>query len=61
MDGGRVLPEDVNFSADAAAITDWLGAAGVEIVQSDPSTALPPERLAMLAENLTVLVSCWAE
>ncbi|MDD9716344.1 serine protease [Dinoroseobacter sp. PD6] len=61
MDGGRVLPEDVNFSADAAAITDWLGAAGVEVVQSDPNAALPPERLAMLAENLTVLVSCWAE
>lgn len=57
--GVQVLPEDVNFAADALAITGWLGAAGVDIAQSNPSAALPPERLAMLAGNLTVLVSCW--
>ncbi|WP_424965772.1 serine protease [Dinoroseobacter sp. S375] len=57
--GSRVLPGDVHFATDAAAIAGWLGEAGVEIALGDAGPSLPPERLAMLAGNLTVLVSCW--
>lgn len=57
--GSRVLPGDVHFATDADAITGWLGQSGVEIALGDAGPSLPPERLAMLAGNLTVLVSCW--
>ncbi|MEM1077856.1 MAG: serine protease [Pseudomonadota bacterium] len=57
--GSRVLPGDVHFATDADAIAGWLGQSGVEITRGDAGPTLPPERLAMLAGNLTVLVSCW--
>ncbi|WP_424971099.1 serine protease [Dinoroseobacter sp. S76] len=57
--GSRVLPGDVHFATDAEAIAGWLGQSGVEIALGDAGPSLPPERLAMLAGNLTVLVSCW--
>lgn len=57
--GTRLLPSDVNFATDASAVAGWLGQEGVRIEQSLSRAALPPDRLAMLAGNLTVLVSCW--
>lgn len=56
---GRALPEDVAFTADAAALRAWLAAAGRAPAAASGAEPLPPERLARSARAMTVLVSCW--
>lgn len=54
-----VLPESVNFAADAAALTNALGAAGITAKTTDMVGYMPPETLTGLAADVTALVSCW--
>lgn len=55
----RRLPDDVNFSADAAAIAAFLAEAGLAPRAADPGAAIPPEYLTRLAADMTVTVHCW--
>ena len=57
--GGRVLPADVSFAANAEAIRSALRAAGVNGTNTDSIGAMAPEDLTNLAAGMTVLVSCW--
>jgi peptidoglycan hydrolase-like protein with peptidoglycan-binding domain len=57
--GGRVLPADVSFLADATAIRTMLTGAGITPKTAARQAALPPEDLTDLATSITVLVSCW--
>lgn len=57
--GGRVLPADVSFLADATAIKAMLTSAGITPQTAEREAALPPEDLTDLATSITVLVSCW--
>jgi peptidoglycan hydrolase-like protein with peptidoglycan-binding domain len=59
MQGGRVLPDDVAFAADAAALSRVLGQAGATPSDATPSAALAPAQMADRASGMTVLVSCW--
>lgn len=58
-DGARRHPDEVRFSADAAALGDLLGEAGVEARRADGAAALAAEDLTARAEALTVRVACW--
>ncbi|MGB3278388.1 MAG: peptidoglycan-binding protein [Pseudorhodobacter sp.] len=57
--GGRVLPADVSFLADATAIKSMLTGVGIAPQTAERRAALPPEDLTDLATSITVLVSCW--
>jgi S1-C subfamily serine protease len=56
---GRVLPEDVVFALDAAAIATRLAEAGTPPVPTGRSGAMSAEKIAEEAARMTVLVSCW--
>ncbi|MGR3795416.1 trypsin-like peptidase domain-containing protein [Vannielia sp. SX4] len=58
-DGGRQLPENVQFAASVPTIAEFLSAAGLAPAASESATALAPEDITTLAEGMTVLVSCW--
>lgn len=55
----RTLPEEVSFAADAGALQDALGRAGVRARTARGGAALAPEDLTNKARGMTVLVSCW--
>lgn len=57
--GGRQLPPDVSFAADAEAIRAVLAKAGVAAEDSAGEGALPASDLNRIATGMTVLVSCW--
>ncbi len=57
--GGRQLPQDVHFAADAEAIASFLGENGVDPMPATPRGPLPPEDLAQVGADMTVLVECW--
>lgn len=57
--GGRVLPAEVSFVANASSISAMLAQAGITAAIANRQGALPPEDLTDLATSLTVLVSCW--
>ena len=57
--GGRQLPGDVAFAADAPVLQEFLAAHGVTPAASASGEALAPEDLTLLAADMTVLVSCW--
>ncbi len=59
MQGGRVLPGDVAFAADASALSRVLSEAGATPVVAESSAALAPAQMAERASGMTVLVSCW--
>ncbi len=56
---GRQLPDGVSFAANSDALTRVLQQAGVAPQASDTSVPVPPETLAKVATEITVLVSCW--
>ncbi|SIN82902.1 serine protease [Vannielia litorea] len=58
-DGSRQLPENVQFAASVPAIAAFLSAAGLSPAASESGSALAPEDITTLAEDMTVLVSCW--
>lgn len=56
---GRVLPENVNFAADAVAIIEFLSANDISPAASEATGGIAPEDLTGTAAEMTVLVSCW--
>lgn len=56
---GRMLPEDVNFAVNSAAIMDTMRLAGVTPTPSSASLSMSAEILTRVSADLTVLVSCW--
>lgn len=59
--GGKRLPDDVSFATDALAIAEFLSNSGTTPAASDSESPMSAEDLTRQANNLTVLVSCWAE
>ncbi len=59
QDGGRTLPDDVHFAADAQALAAFLGANGISPAAPGGTGDLAPEDLALLGADMTVLVECW--
>ena len=55
----RVLPADVSFATDAPVIAEFLSANGLSAAASDRDSDMAPEDLALMAADMTVLVSCW--
>lgn len=58
-EGGRILPDGVNFAADAVTIIEFLSANGISPAASDAEQTVAPEDLTVAAADMTVLVSCW--
>ncbi len=58
-EGGRILPDGVNFAADAVTIIEFLSANGISPAASDAAETVAPEDLTVAAADMTVLVSCW--
>lgn len=56
---GRMLPDDVQFAASAAAIRRVVSGAGLTPSTSRASAPLSAEMLTRVSADLTVLVSCW--
>lgn len=56
---GQVLPPDVAFSVDASEIVASLQAAGLSVQTTDSLAYMTPEAMTGLANDVTVLVSCW--
>ncbi len=57
--GNRVLPGDVQYALDVAAISQTLAAQGIPAESVAQTGAMPAEDLSRLASGITVLVSCW--
>ena len=57
--GSRRLPEGTNFALASDALLGLLDQSGVELESASAQQSLPPEDLASLAADMTVLVSCW--
>ena len=58
-EGGRQLPDQVNFAAKGEMILDFLRANGVTAGSQVSGGIMEPEDLTALATDMTVLVSCW--
>lgn len=58
-ESSQTLPEDVQFSLDAAPIAALLEAQGIMPAQTGAEPAISPVALSRKAANFTVLVSCW--
>jgi len=56
---GRQLPEEVSFSADAAALEGAMRSAGISARIARGTAAMAPEDLTQKARGMAVLVSCW--
>lgn len=57
--GGRQLPENVQFALTSPSITDFAIRAGLDVTFSAAGDAVAPEDIALLGTDMTVLVSCW--
>ncbi|MEO0905554.1 MAG: peptidoglycan-binding protein, partial [Pseudomonadota bacterium] len=55
----QALPEDVQFSLDAAQIAGLLAEQGVVPAQTGAGEALSSVALSRKAADMAVLVSCW--
>ncbi|SMC72178.1 trypsin-like peptidase domain-containing protein [Primorskyibacter flagellatus] len=58
-EGGKQLPDEVSFAADANTLREFFGTLGVTIDPAAAATPMAPEDLTRLASGMTVLVSCW--
>ncbi|MGR3485821.1 MAG: serine protease [Paracoccaceae bacterium] len=57
---GMILPADVAFAVPARDVMDALRVANVPLMRARTGgRSLEPESLALLADDMTVLVSCW--
>lgn len=57
--GTRQLPPGMRFAAASDVIAARLLQGGIEVGQTARAVAVAPEDLAVLASEMTVLVSCW--
>ena len=58
-EAARQLPADVSFATSPSALATFLSQNGVNPAASDAIDPIAPEDLAVLAADMTVLVSCW--
>lgn len=58
-DGAKVLPDDVSYARNAAAMTSLLAVNGVTPVPVAITGSLADEDIAKIGTEMTVLVSCW--
>lgn len=58
-EGGKQLPDEVSFAADANTLREFFGTLGVTIDPAAAASPMAPEDLTRLASGMTVLVSCW--
>ena len=56
---GQVLPGDVAFARDFAAISGFLTTAGLTPVMAEGADDMPPEVLTRHAADMTVRLACW--
>ncbi|KPP93781.1 MAG: putative peptidoglycan binding domain [Rhodobacteraceae bacterium HLUCCA08] len=56
---GQVLPPDVAFSVDASEIVASVQGAGLSVQTTATLAYMTPEAMSGLANDVTVLVSCW--
>jgi len=56
---GQALPDDVQFSIDAALIAELLQTQGIVPAQTAAAPAISSVALSRKATDVTVLVSCW--
>ena len=56
---GRVLPDHVQFGADASAIRDFLANAELDSETVRNARDVAPEDLSRIARDITVLIGCW--
>ncbi|NNE52657.1 MAG: peptidoglycan-binding protein [Sulfitobacter sp.] len=56
---GKLLPVDVHFALDTAAIAEVASNAGLSLSASDRTESIAPRDLRIAAQGMTVLVSCW--
>jgi S1-C subfamily serine protease len=56
---GRQLPDDVHFAVKPSAVEQILTQSGVQVARDEVNGVMAPEDLALLASDMTVLVSCW--
>jgi S1-C subfamily serine protease len=57
--GPQKLPVGVRFAASTDSVRSLLNAAGVAAQDASDTSVLPPDAMAQLASEMTVLVSCW--
>ncbi len=58
-EGARQLPAGVSFAADAPVLAAFLARNGVTAIEQVTESPMEPEDLAIMAADITVLVSCW--
>ncbi len=58
---GRLLPPEVRFAVNVAAISKFLEHSGYVIEVSGRDAHIPPLTMAEMAAEMTVLVNCWEE
>ncbi len=56
---GRQLPAEVNFAANSDSLRALLDSTGVRSTLSASQAPMAPEDITSLAQEMTVLVSCW--
>lgn len=56
---GQILPDEVSFATESAAILAAASAAGLVLSTTDSAAFVPPETVTRSAAAMTVLVSCW--
>lgn len=58
---GQMLPPEVSFSVDADRIVASVQGAGISLQTTSSMAYMPPETLTLMAADMAVLVSCWAD
>ncbi|MBT8412618.1 MAG: trypsin-like peptidase domain-containing protein [Octadecabacter sp.] len=58
---GQMLPPEVSFSVDSDQIVASVQGAGIDLRTTESVAYMPPETLTLMAADMAVLVSCWAD
>lgn len=56
---GRALPKGVGFSVPSDTVAALLAGAGIAAASATETSAMASEDIALMAADMTVLVSCW--
>ncbi|MBD3663745.1 trypsin-like peptidase domain-containing protein [Sulfitobacter sp. TSTF-M16] len=58
-ENARQLPGDVSYALESAAIAEVASRSGLSLIAAERTGAIAPRDLAIAAQGMTVLVSCW--
>jgi S1-C subfamily serine protease len=58
-EGERQLPQDVSYALESASIAEVARSAGLSLTAAERTGTIAPRDLAIAAQGMTVLVSCW--